>query len=49
MTVPDGAPQQAVYREIAEGYEKLAAHYEATGATERSLKVAVWEGVAAVV
>ena len=32
MAVP-GAPQQAVYREIAEGYEKLAAHDEelATG------------------
>jgi hypothetical protein len=28
MAVPEGAPQQAIYREIAEGYEKLAAHYE---------------------
>jgi hypothetical protein len=28
MAVPDGAPQQAVYVEIAEGYERLAAHYE---------------------
>jgi len=26
--VPDGAPQQAVYVEIAGGYERLAAHYE---------------------
>jgi hypothetical protein len=26
--VLDGAPQQAVYREIAEGYEKIAAQYE---------------------
>jgi hypothetical protein len=27
--VPDGAPQQAVYVEIADGYERLAARYEA--------------------
>jgi hypothetical protein len=27
-TVPDGAPHQAAYREIAEGYEKIAAQYE---------------------
>lgn len=26
--VPDGAPQQAIYVEIAESYERLAAHYE---------------------
>ncbi len=27
--VPDGAPQQAVYLEIAEGYARLAVQYEA--------------------
>jgi hypothetical protein len=43
--VPDGAPQQAIYREIAEGYEKLAAHYERGEQLERSLKVPVREGV----
>ena len=42
--VPDGAPQQAVYREIAEGYEKIAAQYERRQ-LERGLKVAVREGV----
>ena len=26
--VPDGAPQQAAYREIANGYEKIAVQYE---------------------
>jgi hypothetical protein len=26
--LPDGAPQQAIYREIAEGYERLAVQYE---------------------
>jgi hypothetical protein len=44
--VPDGAPQQAVYLEIAEGYERLAAHYERREQLERGSKVAVWEGVA---
>ena len=44
--VPAGAPQQAVYWEIAEGYEKLAAHYERREQLERGSKVAVWEGVA---
>jgi hypothetical protein len=29
--LPPGAPQQAVYLEIAEGYEKLAAVYEKRG------------------
>lgn len=43
--VPDGAPQQAVYREIAEGYEKIAAQYERREQLERGLKVAVREGV----
>ena len=33
--VPSGAPQQAIYREIAEGYEKLAAHYERREQLER--------------
>ena len=41
-----GAPQQAVYLEIAEGYERLAAHYERREQLERGSKVAVWEGVA---
>ena len=27
--LPAGAPQQATYLQIAEGYEKIAAHYEA--------------------
>jgi hypothetical protein len=45
MAVPDGAPQHAVYLEIAEGYEKLAAHYERREQLERSLTVAVREGV----
>jgi hypothetical protein len=27
-SVPDGAPQQAVYLEIAEGYARLAVQYE---------------------
>ena len=35
--VPDGAPQQAVYREIAEGYEKIAAQYERREQLERGL------------
>jgi hypothetical protein len=43
--VPDGAPQQAVYREIAEGYEKIAAHYEQRERLEQRLEVAVREGV----
>ena len=43
--VPDGAPQQAVYREIAEGYDKIAAQYERREQLERGLKVAVREGV----
>ena len=42
MAVPEGAPQQA---KIAEGYERLAAHYERRERLERGLKVAVWEGV----
>jgi hypothetical protein len=44
MAVPDGAPQQAVYFEIAEGYEKLAACYERREQAE-GLKVAVWQTV----
>jgi hypothetical protein len=35
--VPDGAPQQAVYREIAEGYEKIAAQYERREQLEQGL------------
>ncbi len=31
-----GAPQQAVYLEIAEGYERLAAHYERRELLERA-------------
>jgi hypothetical protein len=27
--LPAGAPQQATYLQIAEGYEKIATHYEA--------------------
>ena len=34
--VPDGAPQQATYREIAEGYEKIAAQYEQRERFERA-------------
>ncbi len=45
MAVPDGAPQKAVYQEIAEGYERLAAHYERHVLLERSLMVAIWDGV----
>jgi hypothetical protein len=37
--IPNGAPQQAIYREIAEGYEKLAAHYERREKLERGLGV----------
>ena len=37
--VPDGAPQQAVYRELADGYEKLAACYERRALLEQRLKV----------
>lgn len=33
--VPDGAPQQAIYLEIAEDYEKLAACYERREQLER--------------
>jgi hypothetical protein len=35
--IPDGAPQQAVYLEIAEGYERLAAHYERRERLEKGL------------
>ena len=45
MTLPVGAPQLAKYREIAEGYEKLAAHYERRWLLEKSLKLAVGESV----
>jgi hypothetical protein len=38
MAVPEGAPQQAVYLEIAEGYERLAAHYERRGRLEKGLE-----------
>ena len=31
-SVPDGAPQQAVYLEIAEGYARLAVQYEGAAA-----------------
>lgn len=37
--MPDGAPQQAVYRELADGYEKLAACYERRALLEQRLKV----------
>jgi len=47
--VPAGAPQQAVYLEIAEGYEKLATHYERRQRLECGLKVAVRESVEGVV
>lgn len=39
--VPDGAPQQGAYLEIAEGYERLAAHYERREQHGRSLKEGV--------
>lgn len=42
--VSDGAPQQAVYREIADEYEKLAACYERRAQLERGSKV-VGEGI----
>jgi|SRR5690348_15592929 hypothetical protein len=47
--VPDGAPQQAVYREIAEGYEKISAHYERQEQLARGSKVQVVPIVAKVV
>jgi hypothetical protein len=34
--VPDGAPQPAGYREIADGYEKIAAQYERREQLERA-------------
>jgi hypothetical protein len=41
--VPDGAPHQALYREIAEGCEKIAAQYEQRERFERASKIAVGE------
>ena len=44
--VPDGARNQGAIREIADGYEKIAAQYERREQRERDLKqVAVSEGV----
>jgi hypothetical protein len=36
VAVPDGAPQQAGYREIADGYEKIAAECERREQLERA-------------
>jgi len=41
--LPDSDPQQAVYREIAEGYEKIAACYERSGQFGGGSSVAVRE------
>lgn len=39
MAVPDGAPLQASYRELAEGYDRLAALYERRAQREQNLKL----------